>query len=263
MVGDAYDRRGPYIVIGIRSGSLPAPGRFGGFRVMFERSDIVVHHSPPLPQVGTVEKVGFWYNENKPHFPKAQDAVDRSWSPAERRAVLGYMQKVPRGQQYRGWSECRICGKHNGSCDMTDGVYTWPEGFAHYITEHGVRPPREFVDHCLRKRSLGSFWSDPFGTIISGPGKIIDAAAGGPQQRARAHAAIAAAQKTQAQIDAEKASRDAAVAASQAQAQAEVDATTAAAKAAAKKKLTKTLAIGGSVFAVLAVALVLVTGKSS
>jgi hypothetical protein len=115
----------------------------------------------------------------------------------------------------------------------------------------------------VAQRNLGSFWSDPFGTIVSAPSKAIDAAAGGPQQRARAHAATAAAKATQAQIDAEKASRDAAVAASTAAAQQEVAATTATAKAVAKKKLIKTLAIGGGAFAVLAVGLFLVTGKSS
>lgn len=105
--------------------------------------------------------------------------------------------------------------------------------------------------------------SDPIGTLVSAPGKLVDAAAGGPQKRARAKASFAAGAKTQAQIDAEKAARDAAVAASQAQAQAEVAAAVATAKAAEKKKLIKTLAIGGGAFAVLAVALVLVTGKSS
>jgi hypothetical protein len=115
----------------------------------------------------------------------------------------------------------------------------------------------------VTQRNLGSFWSDPIGTLVSGPGKLVDAAAGGPQLRRRAHAATAAAKATQAQIDAEKAARDAAVAASTAAAQQEVAATTAAAKAAAKKKLIKTLAIGGGAFAVLAVGLILVTGKSS
>jgi hypothetical protein len=32
---------------------------------------------------------------------------------------------------------------------MTDGTYNWPQGFEHYITEHGVRPPTEFIAHCL------------------------------------------------------------------------------------------------------------------
>lgn len=115
----------------------------------------------------------------------------------------------------------------------------------------------------VAQRSLGSFWSDPFGTIISAPSKAIDAAAGGPQQRRRAHAATAKATQTQAQIDAEKAQREATVAAELARAQQDVAATTTTAKAAAKKKLIKTLAIGGGVFAVLAVGLFLVTGKST
>jgi hypothetical protein len=33
---------------------------------------------------------------------------------------------------------------------MTDGVYCWPEGLAHYVKEHDVRLPDEFVTHVAR-----------------------------------------------------------------------------------------------------------------
>jgi hypothetical protein len=41
-----------------------------------------------------------------------------------------------------------------GSIERTDGIYVWPEGLTHYVKEHNVRLPQEFVDHVLREGSL-------------------------------------------------------------------------------------------------------------
>lgn len=49
--------------------------------------------------------------------------------------------------QYRGLSECRFCGEFVGSKELTDQKYCWPEGLAHYLTQHSVRLPDEFVSH--------------------------------------------------------------------------------------------------------------------
>jgi hypothetical protein len=46
-----------------------------------------------------------------------------------------------------GRSKCRLCGKPNGSGEFTDGTYAWPEGLAHYVYDHSVRLPQEFMDH--------------------------------------------------------------------------------------------------------------------
>ena len=34
-----------------------------------------------------------------------------------------------------------------GSRTFIDGVWAWPEGFAHYIKKHNVTLPREFIDY--------------------------------------------------------------------------------------------------------------------
>ncbi|CAM9418991.1 unnamed protein product [Scytosiphon promiscuus] len=39
--------------------------------------------------------------------------------------------------------------KFMGCTTLTDGKYVWPEGLAHYITEHAVRPPEDFVEYAL------------------------------------------------------------------------------------------------------------------
>lgn len=46
-----------------------------------------------------------------------------------------------------GVSTCRMCGTPNGAGEFTDGVYVWPEGLAHYVQEHSVRLPAEFLAH--------------------------------------------------------------------------------------------------------------------
>lgn len=49
-----------------------------------------------------------------------------------------------------GHAHCRVCGALNGSLELTDGTFSWPEGLAHYLEEHGVRLPPRFVEHARR-----------------------------------------------------------------------------------------------------------------
>ena len=48
---------------------------------------------------------------------------------------------------FGGYSTCRFCGKENGALEVSDGTWYWPDGLAHYLSEHDVRLPREFVEH--------------------------------------------------------------------------------------------------------------------
>jgi hypothetical protein len=52
---------------------------------------------------------------------------------------------------YLGWSWCRLgCPRipdDIGTDDFTDGTYLFPEGLAHYVRRHAVRPPTEFLEH--------------------------------------------------------------------------------------------------------------------
>lgn len=36
-----------------------------------------------------------------------------------------------------------------GSWDLTDGLWVWPEGLAHYVDVHSISLPEEFVSHVL------------------------------------------------------------------------------------------------------------------
>jgi len=82
-------------------------------------------------------------------WPNVTWLVDPDWREDERRRVGDYLQRGTRVNQQGGLSECRFCERHNGSAELTDGVYCWPEGLAHYVSEHDVRLPEEFVGHAL------------------------------------------------------------------------------------------------------------------
>ena len=89
------------------------------------------------------------------HLPDPHDFVDHSWDLTIRDRVVRYLESGRVAIRWRGYSTCRICGKwnngkwNNGTTCITDDTYVWPEGFAHYIAEHGVRPDEEFVQHVL------------------------------------------------------------------------------------------------------------------
>lgn len=82
-------------------------------------------------------------------WPDPQSFVDPSWRDGERSIVVRHLQTGTLVNQYRGLSPCRFCGRHNGSAELTDGSFCWPEGLAHYLTDHDVRLPEEFVEHVM------------------------------------------------------------------------------------------------------------------
>lgn len=49
-------------------------------------------------------------------------------------------------RQFKGWSECRICGCKNGSGEFTWKGFQWPNGYSHYIERHNLKPPLDFRD---------------------------------------------------------------------------------------------------------------------
>lgn len=85
---------------------------------------------------------GFWYSEQEPTLPMpvVTDVVhtDVATRLAELQATALYV-------SYRGWAACRVCGCANGSWEyvhqLPDGrIFKWPEGYLHYLADHGVEP---------------------------------------------------------------------------------------------------------------------------
>lgn len=95
--------------------------------------------------------IGFW---SGPHssdgWPDVDDFVDPEWDENEREFIANYLTHGLLGRTYMGWSTCRVCGKaDNGDSEHSDGVFVWPSGLAHYVSEHSVRLPQEFVRHAF------------------------------------------------------------------------------------------------------------------
>ena len=110
------------------------------------------------------KRVGYWRGIHRKSYrgdfmianflecPDVNDFIDLAWNEEERKKVSSYLKKGRIKYSWMGCSECRICRKwDNGSHCLTDGEWIWPEGFAHYIEKHNVKPPQEFVDYVLQK----------------------------------------------------------------------------------------------------------------
>jgi hypothetical protein len=100
----------------------------------------------------TLCAIGFWPDVGQDwirSLPSPQQFMDPHWHSEERNRVSEYLKSGVLLHRYRGFSHCRFaCGiPHHamGSCDLTDGTWVWPEGLAHYIDVHQVRPPDVFV----------------------------------------------------------------------------------------------------------------------
>ena len=95
--------------------------------------------------------IGYWHSEAQPYLPHPQDFIAEGWDGPERDAVLHHLEhRFEIEHQWFGPSRCRLCfDEDNGCLCLTDGFYVWPEGFAHYVRDHGVKPPKEFIQHVL------------------------------------------------------------------------------------------------------------------
>jgi|SRR3972149_331160 len=93
--------------------------------------------------------VGFWrWWDEHSELPWPGGLIDDAWNEEERtRVALYLMRKGTISEAYRGFTTCRLCHTVLGTCDMTDGMYTWPEGLEHYVDVHHVKLPEAFISH--------------------------------------------------------------------------------------------------------------------
>jgi len=112
---------------------------------------IFLNHPAYIGYYKDLKMIGYWYSKWDPDFPMPQNFVDKTWDETERQLVIKYLKTAKFYEGWMGWSSCRFCEQENGSTCLTDGVYVFPEGFAHYIEEHNVKPDQEFIDHIINK----------------------------------------------------------------------------------------------------------------
>ncbi len=100
--------------------------------------------------------LGYWKASLDDSFPFPQQA-EAALDPRTRRAVVSYLGAGALVQQYRGHSHCRYgCPGDNGSSELSDGIWVWPSGLAHYVWKHGVSLPPEFLAHARREDGDGT-----------------------------------------------------------------------------------------------------------
>ena len=97
-------------------------------------------------------RIGYWASDRAPGWPDPHRFVDCGWDLGERETAVDYLRRGLVARAYLGMSPCRLCGAPVGSLELSDGVFIWPEGLAHYLDEHHVRLPARFVEH-LRSRT--------------------------------------------------------------------------------------------------------------
>jgi hypothetical protein len=67
---------------------------------------------------------------------------------AIRTQVADYLDRGHVFEVYRGRSWCRFFCEHLMGCrELTDGYWVWPEDLSHYVRDHGVIVPLEFIRH--------------------------------------------------------------------------------------------------------------------
>lgn len=123
-------------------------------------------HAGMLRAAGLIP-VGFWFTkkperpawDTRPIPPDPEgllwpgDLVDLSWSAEERAKVVAFLKAGKKFCGYLGYSPCRLCeNEHNGTTELMSETYVWPEGYAHYVEQHGVKPPQDFINHALGRK---------------------------------------------------------------------------------------------------------------
>jgi hypothetical protein len=115
-----------------------------------------IHRSAVFAMTQRLEAIGYWFNDLAPSaYPRPQLLLGK-WRARERSRVVAYLRGGSTFESYRSGTFCRFaCGIPSsalGRRDLTDGVWVWPEGLAHYVETHSVRLPDRFVRHALSER---------------------------------------------------------------------------------------------------------------
>lgn len=96
--------------------------------------------------------VGYWldiYHPDDESLPDPRKLLEISGPVQVDERVEAYLRSGKELRAYLGHSYCRFeCGVDEfdmGCRDLTDGIWVWPEGLAHYVQCHRLGLPDEFV----------------------------------------------------------------------------------------------------------------------
>lgn len=89
-------------------------------------------------------------------YAEPQKMVGSGLSLDEKAELVNYLRSGKIYAKWLGFSHCRFnCGAPDssmGALDLSDGHWVWPEGLAHYVEEHDVMLPDEFILHAKNSK---------------------------------------------------------------------------------------------------------------
>ena len=99
-----------------------------------------------------LKAIGFWYGQDADQsLIDPKHLVAPEWERENRKNVVQYLRSGSPAYEWMGYSWCRFeCGIEDhemGDSELTDGVWCWPSGLAHYVEFHEIKLPNEFVRH--------------------------------------------------------------------------------------------------------------------
>lgn len=99
---------------------------------------------------------GFWYSKEEPNFPDPKEFSSGKTFKGKTvfLTALREVEATAARDAYKGSSTCRICGCRNGSKTFKGDGFNWPEGYAHYIEKHNVKPTAAFIAMILKKADI-------------------------------------------------------------------------------------------------------------
>jgi hypothetical protein len=100
-----------------------------------------MNDDPAWPSPPSLHRMLYWGDApgKRPHDHVRRDVPDVS-----RRGIIFVLQNGKDAHpdiQAKGWANCRICGAHLGTRDLTAFGFVWPEKAEHYVRSHGVWTP--------------------------------------------------------------------------------------------------------------------------
>lgn len=104
-----------------------------------------------------LDAIGYWRSESSvicgspSDLPNPKDLVCET--PDWMNSIAPVLKYLTNGRVFVSWrgpSYCRICNDISlkmGTRCLTDSKWVWPEGLAHYVRQHSIQLPQEFLDH--------------------------------------------------------------------------------------------------------------------
>lgn len=138
----------------------------------YESSDFVKYEEqlsfPENDNIPYLIGIGYWKNKRNQQLPDPTKIITTYKDSTVKEKIVNYLNNASIFICFDGLSWCRFpkCESGIGCNCLTDGKYVWPSAFYHYIQDHNVSIPQEFMSH-MESNS----WTPPSAPDLSKYGK--------------------------------------------------------------------------------------------